>query len=57
MNNEHNGNENISISELNNYSPKRANFTLNSSNSKPFDINKMTGKPTDTQSSSKGEEK
>lgn len=57
MNNKHNGNENISISELNNYSPKRANFTLNSSNSKPFDVNKMTGKPTDTQSSSKGEEK
>lgn len=57
MNNNHNNKENISISELNNYRPKRTNFTYNPSGSKPFDINKMTGNTSNEQPKDKGEEK
>lgn len=35
------------ISEINNHENRRANYTIESNNTKPYDINKMTGKPSE----------
>lgn len=48
----------VHIAELNNYqqrSGKRVNFSVESQNTKPYDINKMTGN-TSQQSSNNNEE-
>lgn len=35
----------IDIAELNNYSKKNVHSSIESTNTKPYDITKMTGKP------------
>lgn len=38
----------IHISELNDYNQRKARFTVQSNNTKPYDISKMTGNSSNT---------
>lgn len=46
---------NIDIAELNNLNTKRAHYSVESTNTKPYDIEKMTGKSSNTNNNSKEE--
>ena len=50
-NNKSKNNNQIAISEINSNSQK-ANFTLESSSTKSYDVTKMTGKPSNTDNDS-----
>lgn len=44
---------NVDIAELRQGFAKKTHFSIQSSNTKPYDISKMTGKPTNTKNSGK----
>ena len=44
---------NVYIAELRQGFAKKTHFSIQSSNTKPYDISKMTGKPTNTKNSGK----